>query len=83
MRMKHEPIGNRQRQRVNLLLDREAVGEARELGINLSKIAGDALLAEIGRERTRRWQEENHAWIEGYDRWVEKNGLPLEKYRAW
>ena len=79
--MKHEPISPRQR--VNLLLDREVVAEARELGINLSKVAGDALVAEIKREREQRWSEENRVWIDGFNRWVEKNGLPLERFRAW
>ena len=78
--MKHEPIGAPQRQRVNLLLDREAVTEARELGINLSQVAARALAEEVRQERDRRWQEENKAWVEAHNRWVEENGLPLARY---
>ncbi len=79
--MEHEPISARQR--VNLLLDRDTVTAARKLGINLSQAVGEALTAEIKRERERRWTEENRDWIDGYNRWVAKNGLPLAKYRAW
>ena len=29
------------------------------------------------------WVEENREAIEGWNAWVEKNGLPLERYRAF
>ena len=29
------------------------------------------------------WIEENREAIEGWNAWVEKNGLPLERYRAF
>lgn len=29
------------------------------------------------------WKEENREAIEGWNVWVEKNGLPLERYRAF
>ncbi|HEY0013436.1 MAG TPA: type II toxin-antitoxin system CcdA family antitoxin [Allosphingosinicella sp.] len=29
------------------------------------------------------WQEENREAIEGINAWVEKNGLPLDRYRAF
>lgn len=80
--MKHEPI-IATRQRVNLLLDSATVGEARELGLNLSQIAARALSDEVKKERDRRWQEENRAWVEAHNRWVEENGLPLERYRLF
>ncbi|MEG3163569.1 type II toxin-antitoxin system CcdA family antitoxin [Sphingomonas sp. PB2P19] len=34
-------------------------------------------------ELERRWRIANRGAIEGWNRWVEKNGLPLEKYRVW
>ena len=79
--MRHEAITTRQR--VNLLLDRETVGEARELGINLSQVAARALAAEVKKERDRRWQEDNKEWVEAHNRWVEQHGLPLERYRLF
>lgn len=34
-------------------------------------------------EAARKWQEENAEAIASWNDWVEKNGLPLEKYRPW
>jgi hypothetical protein len=34
-------------------------------------------------EAGRRWQEENAEAIKSINEWVEKNGLPLAKYRMF
>ena len=34
-------------------------------------------------EEGRKWQEENAEAIKSMNEWVEKNGLPLAKYRAF
>lgn len=34
-------------------------------------------------EAGRKWQEENAEAIASINEWVEKNGLPLAKYRVW
>ena len=34
-------------------------------------------------EEGRKWQEENAEAIASMNEWVEKNGLPLAKYRVW
>jgi antitoxin CcdA len=34
-------------------------------------------------ERDRQWREDNRDWAESVNRWVEQNGLPLEKYRRF
>lgn len=31
----------------------------------------------------RKWQEENAEAIKGWNEWVEKNGLPLRRYRSF
>ncbi|MGU3317253.1 type II toxin-antitoxin system CcdA family antitoxin [Sphingomonas sp. M6A6_1c] len=43
----------------------------------------ETLRAALKRELDRRWQEDNRKAAEGWNRWIEKNGLPLEKYRCW
>ena len=73
--MKHEPISTRQR--VNLLLDRETVQAARELGLNLSRTVERGLAREIKAARDQRWLEENRAWIAAYNEWYEQEGDPL------
>lgn len=78
---RHERIATRKA--TNLSLDVALVGEAREPGINLSRTCEDALRKEIAAERGRRWQEENQAGIAASNAYVEKHGLPLEKYRMF
>jgi len=34
-------------------------------------------------EEGKRWREENAEAIKGWNEWVEKNGLPLAKYRLF
>lgn len=71
------------RKATNLSLDVDLVADARELGINLSRACEEGLRKEIAAERGRRWQEENAAGIAASNAYVEKYGLPLEKYRMF
>lgn len=81
--MKHEPVTVRKRKAVNLSLDTGVVATARELGLNLSQICETALRDATQDARDRRWQEENSAWAESVNHWIEQNGLPLERYRLF
>ncbi len=78
---KQERIGGRKP--TNLSLDADLVADARSLGINLSRACEDALRKEVAVERGRRWQKENAAGIAASNAYVEKHGLPLEKYRQF
>ena len=80
--MKHDPIVSRKRKSVNVSVDTGIVAAAREAGLNLSRVTEEALRAEIKVVRERRWQEENRAAIEGWNRWYEKNGDPLAGLRV-
>ena len=71
------------RKPTNLTLDSELVSEARALNINVSRAAENGLEAAIRKERERRWLEENAEAIQSSNDWVEKNGVPLEKYRPF
>ncbi len=53
--------------------------EARRLGVDM---AGKTE-AEIRTAVNEAWIEENREAIEGWNAWVEKNGLPLERYRTF
>jgi antitoxin CcdA len=81
--MKQDPIVSGKRKAVNLSLDTGVVEAAREAGINLSQTCEAALRTAAKAERERRWQEENREAIEASNAWVEKNGLPLTKYRMF
>lgn len=78
---KHERMATRKA--TNLSLDGALVEEAKQLGINLSRACEDGLRKEISAERGRRWQDDNAAGIAASNAYVEKHGLPLEKYRQF
>lgn len=73
----------RERRAANLSIDGGLLEEAKELDINLSRAAEEGIAKAISAERTRRWKEENAEAIRGWNEWVRKNGLPLEKYRLF
>ncbi len=67
----------------NLSLNAKVLDMARELGMNLSQTV-DALLAEEVRRRYwARWNEDNKDAIAAYNARIEREGLPLAKYRSF
>ncbi len=83
MRMKPDLILSGKRKAVNLSLDTGVVEAARAVGLNLSQVCEVALRDASKRETFRRWQEDNCVAIETHNAWVEKHGLPLERYRMF
>ena len=71
------------RRATNISLDTKLVEAAKEYGINLSRACEEGLAKQVSAERNRRWQEDNKEAIEASNAWVEKHGLPLEKYRLF
>jgi antitoxin CcdA len=71
------------RKAVNLSLDAELLKLARKLDINLSRAAESGIAKAVKAERERRWLEDNTEAIKGYNDYIAKNGLPLEKYRTF
>ena len=68
---------------VNLSLSAKVLDQARELGMNVSATV-DALLAEEVRKRYwERWNQENKEAIEHYNARIEREGLPLARYRTF
>lgn len=68
---------------VNLSLNAKVLDSARELGMNLSATV-DALLAEEVRRRYwERWNADNQEAIEHYNARIEREGLPLARYRTF
>ena len=67
----------------NLSLNGKVLDAARELGMNVSQTV-DALLADEVRKRYwARWNEENKDAIADYSARIEREGLPLAKYRSF
>lgn len=71
------------RKATNLSLDRQLLEEARALDVNLSRAAEEGLRAAVKAEKERQWKVENHDAIEGINKWVEENGLPLAQFRRF
>ncbi|WP_176499726.1 type II toxin-antitoxin system CcdA family antitoxin [Sphingomonas sp. HMP9] len=75
--MKHDPIATGKRKSVNMSVDTGIVAAAKEAGVNLSRVTEAALRDAIKIERERRWKDENRAWINAHNRWIDENGIPL------
>ncbi|MBB4235246.1 type II toxin-antitoxin system CcdA family antitoxin [Rhizobium esperanzae] len=71
------------RKAANLSLDEGLVSQARELKINISRAAEDGIAKAIKAERERLWRIENAEAIAASNAYVEKHGLPLQKYRQF
>lgn len=68
---------------VNLSLNTKVLDMARELGMNISQTV-DALLAqEVQRRYWERWNDDNREAVEAYNARVERDGLPLARYRSF
>ena len=81
--MKHDPIVSGQRKPVNLTLDTGVVKAAREIGINLSRVSENALREATRIEQARRWKQDNSEALASWSRWIEANGSPLDRHRAF
>jgi antitoxin CcdA len=74
---------NAPKRATNLSLNAKVLDVARELGMNLSATV-DVLLAEEVRKRYwERWNEENKEAIAHYNARIEREGLPLARYRSF
>ena len=67
----------------NLTLNAKVLDLARELGMNLSQTVDVLLAEEVRRRYWERWNDENKAAISAYNERVERDGLPLAKYRSF
>ena len=67
----------------NVSLDAALVDEAKALGLSLSRACELGLAAAVKTERERRWLDENRGAIESWNRYIEKNGIPLARFRRF
>lgn len=83
MRMKQETIASGKRKAVNLSLDTGIVQAARDVELNLSQVCEAAIQQATKQVLKERWRAENRHAMEAWNDWIDKNGLPLEKYRMF
>ncbi|MEO3432727.1 type II toxin-antitoxin system CcdA family antitoxin [Inquilinus sp. CAU 1745] len=67
----------------NVSISRELLDEARKLRVNVSQAAEQGLSRAVAERRAEAWLEENRDALESSNQYVEKNGLPLAKYRQF
>ncbi|HWK47977.1 MAG TPA: type II toxin-antitoxin system CcdA family antitoxin [Stellaceae bacterium] len=71
------------RRRTNLSIAEDLVAQAKQFDINLSRAAEQGIAAAVAEVRREHWRQENKAAIEGYNAWIDRNGLPLARYRQF
>jgi antitoxin CcdA len=67
----------------NISLPVDVYEEAKELGINISKVCEQFLRNTIREEKERLWNEQNAEFITAYNRKVEIEGVALQEWRAF
>ena len=67
----------------NLSLDQRLLTEARNLGVNLSQAAESGLREAVAKAKSDAWRQENASAISSSNDWVDKQGLPLGRYRQF
>ena len=67
----------------NLSLTAKVLDAARELGMNLSQTVDELLAEEVKRRYWARWNEDNKEAIAAYNARIEREGVPLAKYRTF
>jgi antitoxin CcdA len=65
------------KRKTSVTLDAAALEAARELGVNVSAIADEALQRAVTHARRRHWLEENSEAFAAQSAWHERNGHPL------
>lgn len=71
------------RAKLNLTVEKAIADEARDLGINMSRVAEEAIAKAAKAERNRRWVEENREALDADAERVKREGPALAKYRRF
>jgi antitoxin CcdA len=75
--------GRAPRHATNLTLSAEATRRAKEYGLNISRIAEDAIVEAVRRHEGELWKQRNAEAIRSYNEWVAEEGLPFAKFRQF
>jgi antitoxin CcdA len=71
------------RKATNVSLDADLIEQARALDINISRACERGLVEQIAKTRGQRWLQENVDALASSNEYVERNGLPLARYRQF
>jgi len=67
----------------NLTLNSKVLDTAKALGMNVSATVDRLLTEAVTQAYWERWNEENRDAIADYNARIEREGLPLSKYRSF
>ena len=67
----------------NLSLTAKVLDAARGLGMNISQTVDELLTEEVKRRYWARWNDDNKEAIAAYNARIEREGVPLAKYRTF
>lgn len=67
----------------NVSISEALLADAKELQINVSRAAEAGLDRAIAEKRAEIWRQENLEALQSSNEYVERNGLPLGKYRPF
>ena len=72
-----------QKKATNLSLNAKVLDAAKALGMNISQTVDRLLADEVKRRYWQKWNEENAQAIDHYNERIQREGLPLAKYRTF
>lgn len=72
-----------QKRATNVSIDAGLIDEARRLNVNISHACERGLEEQVSKSRAEAWLAANWEAIESSNAYVEKHGLPLERYRLF
>lgn len=79
----NRPAMDSPKRAANVSISRELLDEAKKLRVNVSQAAERGLSQAVAERRAEAWLEENRDALESSNEYVEKNGLPLARYRQF
>ena len=74
---------NAPKKATNVSMAEPLLAEAKALRINISQAAEAGVARAVAERRAELWLQENREAIESSNAYVEKHGLPLEKFRTF
>ena len=71
------------RKATNITLNAALLQRARHLKINISQASEEGIARAVAARAAADWLQDNQAALDSSNAYVEQNGLPLAKYRAF
>lgn len=76
-------MNTQSRKATNLSLDSSLLSEAKALNVNLSRAAESGVRTAVSAAKAEQWKIQNKPALRSSNKYVEKNGLPLDEFRQF